>query len=341
MSKVYPSAEVIYRIEPHPNADRLEVAYIIGTTAVVPKGMYTLQETVDFFPPDVTLTDEVAEKLGVTKYLKVDARQNVKVVRATKIRGIVSYGIVVKSPIDRIRGEDLSVEYNTGKYQPLPDSRLISGDGAARPEWCHEYSDIQHYYRNANVIKEGEEVSITEKIHGACTILSMDTDGTLHCGSHHVMRKPVDIHGRTCAYWKFADLVKPLLENLVKKYNLPVMVFGETYGPGVQFMHYGLQESAFRAFDISVGGKYLDYAEFVEVTIKHNIPVVPLIYIGPFKKELLESWTSGPTTHPGAKTVKGFSGREGCVIKPVVERWDHAVGRVILKSVSADYLSAK
>jgi hypothetical protein len=39
-----------------------------------------------------------------------------------------------------------------------------------------------------------------------------------------------------------------------------------------------------------------------------------------------------------------FGGREGCVVAPVVERYDPALGgsgRVILKSISADYLARK
>jgi hypothetical protein len=38
-----------------------------------------------------------------------------------------------------------------------------------------------------------------------------------------------------------------------------------------------------------------------------------------------------------------FQGREGCVVTPVVERYDPDLGggRVILKSISADYLARK
>jgi hypothetical protein len=39
-----------------------------------------------------------------------------------------------------------------------------------------------------------------------------------------------------------------------------------------------------------------------------------------------------------------FGGREGCVVTPVVERYDPDLGgggRVILKSISADYLARK
>ena len=37
-----------------------------------------------------------------------------------------------------------------------------------------------------------------------------------------------------------------------------VIVFGEIFGPGIQDMHYGQKGLAYRIFDISVDGKYLD-----------------------------------------------------------------------------------
>jgi len=69
------------------------------------------------------------------------------------------------------------------------------------------------------------------------------------------------------------------------------------------------------------------------------LELVPLLYCGPFDPTLLEDWTNGPTTFKGMKSK--FKGREGCVITPLTEMYDETLGRVILKSVSADYLARK
>ena len=111
-------------------------------------------------------------------------------------------------------------------------------------------------------------------------------------------------------------------------------------------MAYGLGNGAkgFRAFDVAVDGKYLDHDKKVEALLRHGLEVVPLLYRGPFSWDVVEGHTYGPTTMCPPDASGRFGGREGCVITPVIERF-HAglgdTGRVILKSISADYLARK
>jgi hypothetical protein len=67
--------------------------------------------------------------------------------------------------------------------------------------------------------------------------------------------------------------------------------------------------------------------------------LVPVLYVGPFDPALVEEWTNGPTTQ--AEVKSRFKGREGCVITPLTETYHPDLGRVVLKSVSADYLDRK
>jgi RNA ligase (TIGR02306 family) len=64
------------------------------------------------------------------------------------------------------------------------------------------------------------------------------------------------------------------------------------------------------------------------------IPLVPILYVGPFSKEILAQYTDGKETVSG----RGVHIREGCVVKPFEERYDDSAGRAILKSVSDAYL---
>lgn len=74
---------------------------------------------------------------------------------------------------------------------------------------------------------------------------------------------------------------------------------------------------------------------------------VPVIYRAPLGVKLVEQHTDGPTTLFAPGDAGAFAGREGIVVTPVVERIDDEMipartnGRVILKSVSADYLALK
>jgi hypothetical protein len=147
--------------------------------------------------------------------------------------------------------------------------------------------------------------------------------------------------------------VRSLLEYLRDGYPWPepkfaVVLFGEIIGRGVQKgMEYGLSERSFRAFDVAINGRYLGYEEKSRLFAEFGVEPVPVLYRGPLSQKVITQHTDGPTTLAAADELGSFKGREGVVITPVVEREDAAMlrtgnrGRVIFKSVSADYLAAK
>ena len=152
-------------------------------------------------------------------------------------------------------------------------------------------------------------------------------------------------------FWEcLTDPVRSLMEHIRDELDWPlkkfsVVMFGEVFGSGVQNMAYGLTRTReFRPFDIAVNGQYLDVDVQLALFEKFGITPVPFVYRGPFSAEVLQEHTSGPTTLCETSEAGKFSGREGVVLKPIRERkHDDLIptgsnGRVILKSVSADYL---
>ena len=123
-----------------------------------------------------------------------------------------------------------------------------------------------------------------------------------------------------------------------------VVIYGEIYGSGVQDMTYGFANGkrGLRVFGIAVNDKYLDHDEQVLVCGKFGLEMVPVLYRGPFSRDIVEKLTDGPTTACNPKDAGKFKGREGVVITPVKERFSDVIGkRCILKNVSADYLGRK
>jgi len=110
------------------------------------------------------------------------------------------------------------------------------------------------------------------------------------------------------------------------------------YGRGVQDLHYGEPNPAFRVFDAYVGepgqGRYLAPNE-IETSLGDLFPLVPVLYRGPFSIAALTEQTDGATALGGKHL------REGVVVKPATERESPEFGRVILKSVSGSYLTRK
>lgn len=73
------------------------------------------------------------------------------------------------------------------------------------------------------------------------------------------------------------------------------------------------------------------YQLFIALGLQH----VPVLYSGPFSRDVLLALTDGSTTL-GAGHI-----REGVVVTPISERYDNRIGRVALKNVSGDYLTRK
>jgi RNA ligase (TIGR02306 family) len=188
-------------------------------------------------------------------------------------------------------------------------------------------------------------------VHNCNTRLAL-IEGMFMAGSHNLNLKEFNEKGIQSKFWGcFTPNIKALLSELASSEGItvvdtpkPVILFGEIYGMGLQDLHYGEDKPKFRAFDISVDGKYLDYDAKVEICKKYDVPMVPILYRGPFNKATMEQHTDGPTTLCDPAKAGKFKGREGIVITPVKERYDFDLGgsgRVILKSISADYHARK
>lgn len=371
MSEVTITIERIEAVEPHPSADRLEIAKVAGTQTIIVKGQFQAGDLCVYFPPDILIPGEISEALGVQKYLKHALYDGFRVpcrVAATRLRGVPSYGFAQPfstylnmdegrghSPRATQPGTDVTETFQGLKYEP--PVRVYRGYGggtgevwgglAREPANFHRYTDIQHYRKYRHLLGVGMPVRITEKIHGTnsrVALLKADSEWQFYAGSHKTARKKIDPEGRESVYWHPLQLegVLALLTDVCDESN-DVILFGELYGPGVQDLDYGVPAGAigWRLFDISVNGRYLDWPLVKAFCADFNVPTVPVLYEGPFCPELVDDLTYGTTAMASATEVKSkFKGREGVVITPLVEE-ACCIGRLILKSVSADYLDRK
>jgi tRNA-binding EMAP/Myf-like protein len=102
------SIELISEIKPHPNADKLELAKVLGYTCIVEKGKYKAGDAVVLIQPDTVLPDEPWAEMFKKRGNRV---------KAMKLRGIWSFGIVM-SPYDVCDLSDLKyllMPVNIGK----------------------------------------------------------------------------------------------------------------------------------------------------------------------------------------------------------------------------------
>lgn len=357
MSEVYAQVVEIESIVPHPNADRLEVAHILGATTVVPKGKFEQGDIAFYLPPDLLIADEIAEQIGIQKYLKHayypgSLGSSQCRVAATRLRGVPSYGALIavedfaptSSGLLDV-GREVNFLFQAVKYQP-PVKEAPRNARPVHPDLAgfHKYTDIERYQKYPNLIPEGTFVRITEKIHGRnCRVGVFKVDGEWQfvAGSHNVILKQPE-GDAFCPYWeplKNAAILEMLNYLCDERHN--VIVFGEVYGEGMQDMDYGVArgEVGFRVFDISIDGQYRDFDDVCYWCRMFGVQVVPILYRGSMIHELVLQLTDGETTVGDPRSK--FKGREGIVITPMHESVTDNGKRMILKSISVDYLDRK
>ena len=334
------------RIEPHPNADRLELAAVGGFRCVVGKGSFADGDLAAYVPEGAICPDWLIAELGLEGKLAGSRKNRVK---AVKLRGALSQGLVYPARDGMIRGRPVA-EGDTVtellelvKYEPpIP----VAMQGAVRPaHGATLHYDIENVKKYPDELRDGESVVITEKLHGTWCCLGWHPDhGPLVTSkgmSDRGMALILNEENRNNLYvrtWRACEAAFETARARVAGAGEPFYVLGEVYGRGVQDLHYDEPNPAFRVFDAYVGeprqGRYLAPGE-IESSLGDLFPLVPVLYRGPFSTAVLNGETDGKTALGGRHL------REGVVVRPAAERESAEFGRVILKSVSGDYLTRK
>ncbi|MFF3847609.1 RNA ligase (ATP) [Streptomyces sp. NPDC002328] len=352
MSTLRVTAEVL-TVHEHPNADALELAQVGLYRAVVAKGAYRTGDAAVYIPEQAVLPAGLIEELGLTGRLAGSGADRVKAVR---LRGELSQGIVCRpkalADVDLERaveaGTDFAERLGITKWVP-PIPPTMDGD-VERALDLLPWVDIENIQRYPDVFEPGEQVVLTEKLHGSACLMTYVAD------EERVYASSKGFGGKSLAlkeearnlYWRavrghgVAETAARIAERLGAR---RVGIFGEVYGAGVQDLTYGAdgrrEDLGYAVFDVSVevGGavRWLDSAEVVEV-LDGELPLVPRLFEGPYDSAEVLALASGRETVSG----RGLHLREGLVIRPAVERYSPVTGgRAIAKAVSAAYLTRK
>lgn len=312
---------VRYKLRRHPNADALSIADIEGSLWQV------VVKTEDFKPEGTAIyipVDTVVPKVPDFEFLRNRGFR----VKAIKLRGEYSYGLLIPNKECLPVRCDVTDILGIKKYEP-PTLIETTGDVMKGLDWIVKYTDIERYENFADVFLEGEEVVVTEKIHGSNLRVSQK-ETVLFVGGHRCMFKK----SNTNLYWsaiKKNGLDTVLLEGLPDE----VVLFGEVYGKKVQNMHYGLTTQKIVFFDAFVDGRYLDWDEFVGLIEGLGLSMPPLVFRGTYNLTRIKMLSCGPTLLGGSHM------REGVVAKPIKERFNGKLGRVILKFLNPEYETSK
>ena len=290
-------------------------------------------------------------------------------VKAMRLRGVFSQGIMF--PVQYAEGHDrpfvtnergTNIEVSEGgdvaehlgitKYEP-PVPVGMAGEVTAIFGKTANY-DFESIQTVPDLFEDGEIVVATEKLHGTnCQIgyvpnLNNDElffDGNLYVGSKGMSAKGLvmknnaandgNVYVRTLRGLidqGFGDKIRDLS---VAYGGGVIRVFGEVYGKGVQDLAYGTTTPQFAVFDIQIDGQYVTYKSRLELAEQLGLPLVPVLYEGPFDREALV------VHRDGKDSISGTCVREGIVIVARDGGRHPNHGRKIGKWISPDYLTRK
>lgn len=315
------------QLEKHPNADSLSIVNVFGGyPCAVRSSDWKDGELAAYIPPDSVVDTSRPEFAFLQKGVKSQHR-----IRCVKLRGVPSFGLLIHAPSGSDEGDDVADQLGVIHYEPEMRGLVTSGEAEQAPPSLAMVAkyDIDSLRRYASVFVPGETVHITEKIHGANARYAY-VDGRMWCGSRGEWKQTgINI------WWNALENHPEIA--LFCQHHEGYILYGEVYGR-VQELRYGVPGGVrFMAFDVlSPTGQFWNADEFRSTVAKFGVPLVPLLGVIPFDFQKIVDHADGPSTVPGADHH-----REGVVVRPEIERWHQSIGRVALKVVGSEYLSAK
>lgn len=346
--------------KPIAGADRIELAQVQGWEVVVGKGQYKAGDLAIYFPIDSVLSEAAENALfSADSKIKLKRRR----VRTTKIRGVYSQGLL--GSIDDLHeligwprynaGDDVCEVLGVTKYEPpVRGTAFTPGAGKKRrmdnPNFP-KFTDLENIKWWPQMFGEGEQVVITEKIHGTNfragwakthvntwwrkvkKFFGFLPEYEFVVGSRNVELQSGDEHtfyGEN-VYHEVAELY-----NLKQVLRNGQIIYGEIYGSKIQPGYtYGCEagERKLVVFDVSVECGYLHSPVAKQFCEDRGLPFVPVLFEGEYTAAKMEECTVGKSVLCPEQKI-----REGCVVRPAVET-ETLHGRKILKSINPAYLT--
>jgi len=227
------TVEIIGSIAVHPNADRLELATILGYQCVVQKGLYKGGETIVYIRPD--------SLLPIEKWTEDYRKYSPKRIKAVKLRDQWSEGIIVPFEIlpEVVQaqlmqygvGDDVSDLIGVTHYEPPAPNDIQAKGGLplgipkTDEERWENYSEYKLPY--------GELVDVTLKTDGQSASYAYD----LESDRFIVLGRSLELHEIFTNNYT-AHIEKYDLKNKLKTFcvdnGVSLCIRGESYGQGIQ-----------------------------------------------------------------------------------------------------------
>lgn len=339
----------IAEILPHPNADRLELAAIelrgsgrSSYQVVVQKGTYSVGDLAAYFSVDCVVPTAHRDFAFLKQRLDGSGKEYFRL-RAARLRGVFSQGLLVPAPegsegrFGAPIAELFGVTYYRAPEAGEPTGANPGSNNSKRKRQPWTIYGVDSLKKLPRLFEPGEEVVVTEKIHG-CNMrfgwvrrkfLGIPFGWVFRVGSHRAMKGDLatgagyygdDVWAEYAARNQLAAKTRDY-----KGYLFVGELYGHTYsGKAIQDLTYGLKTTdgpRLKIFDVKgPEGCWIPSAPRSFVVADCGLEEVPELYRGPYEPALL-GMAEGTTTlwHPGSLRLDSSAPqrhvREGIVIE--------------------------
>lgn len=258
--------------------------------------------------------DDVADLLGFTHYVEPEPVPNIN-------QGKGQYKGRPKS----LRGWFFYILAKLHIYRPV----VYGADQARPPKQFSPVYDVEGFKNYPRTFADGEEVLVTEKIHGSNARYLFDGE-KMHVGSHNYWKSE-----KSTCIWRSALYQYPNLQKFCELHP-GATVYAEVAPTQKGYVYNSQQgETKLFVFDIlQADGKFVNKRDLYTLEyFAEYLPLAPLLYHGSFNVEMIKAMVEGTSTVVGAKNI-----REGIVISSAEERTVRGLGRAQLKWKSNAFL---
>jgi RNA ligase (TIGR02306 family) len=318
--------ELIAELKPHPNADRLELATVLGWQTIVRKGEFTAGEKIVFVPIDTILpkapwSEFLADKKNPDKPIRL---------KTIKLRGQFSQGLALPLTVlpECVRtwhpGADVGGELGIKKFEKEIPAQLSGIAKGNFPRHLAPKTDEDNALSNPSLVDEVLQypVTITQKLDGSsCTIIVKD--GAIE---HVCSRNLSLVESETNSFWRAARKLKLA--------DFSGVIQGELMGPGIQGNQLELLEPELYVFQIRDDVGWCAQAELDGLCERLGAKAVPVIE----SYEILHLTLDMLQFLADAQVLPNGKPAEGIVVRPTEPRDYVGEGRPLgFKLINRNY----
>lgn len=337
------SIQRIWQIDPIENADRLELAKVMGWQCVVNKGQFQPMDLAVYFEIDSFLPIRSEfEFLRTSSYRKTDIMGEGFRLRTQKFRGALSQGLLLpistfpEIPTDIELGTDVTELLGVKKWE-IEEKATTGGTVIGNLPYDIPHSDEIRCQNYPEFVKEfaGLGYYISTKMDGSSHSIGIDDNG-FHVTGHNYEYKD---DGQS-SFYEFIkkNNIESKVWDFVKFNGLKLFTIqGELCAPGIQKNRLKLAEPHWYVFTIRENGQRVELKRMLEICSELNLEHVPIEEVGtdlpnkfPTIDALLDR-ADGNYPNGGKK--------EGIVIRPTIPVYSETIGDYLsMKVVSNKYL---